>query len=63
MEPTKFDMKYAAVRRAMILEETESAQEEPQTVIEKVPLEISDYQTLYRNLYACLLYTSRACWQ
>ena len=36
----------------MILEETESAQEEPQTVIEKVPLEISDYQTLYRNLYA-----------
>ena len=47
----------------MILEETESAQEEPQTVIEKVPLEISDYQTLYRNLYACLLYTSRACWQ
>lgn len=35
----------------MLLEETESASEEPQTVIEKVPLEIGDYQTLYRNLY------------
>lgn len=35
----------------MLLEETETAPEEPQTVIEKVPLEIGDYQKLYRNLY------------
>ena len=36
----------------MLLEETETVPEESQTVIEKVPLEISDYQKLYRNL-AC----------
>lgn len=35
----------------MLLEETETVPEESQTVIEKVPLEISDYQKLYRNLY------------
>lgn len=45
----------------MILEETEETPEEPQTVIEKVPLEISDYQKLYRNLYAVAKNFSDGC--
>lgn len=46
----------------MILEEETPEEEaaEPQTVVEKVELELSDYQRLYRKMYSLVQQTSRS---
>lgn len=58
-EPQQVELKEENVENEMrpedmILEEEteEETTPAPQTVVEKVPLEISDYQKLYRNMYA-----------